>query len=84
MLLTDRRAPSRTPVVDVCAITQAGAVVVRARAAELFEGYTRPLAHPDITDAVLLGCRRRLNAAAAAALSSPPRVGSPEMLSTGR
>jgi integrase/recombinase XerD len=42
VFLTDRRAPVRTPTVDVCALSGRGRLSYR-RAAELFADYTRPL-----------------------------------------
>ncbi|MEU8104932.1 hypothetical protein AB0C18_14545 [Nonomuraea muscovyensis] len=49
LFLTDRRAPAHTPTLDVCPVTGRARLSYR-RAAELFEAFTRPLAHLGITD----------------------------------
>ena len=46
LFLTDRRAPARTPTLDVCPQTGRARLSYR-RAEELFERATRRLAHPD-------------------------------------
>jgi integrase len=45
LFLTDRKAPARTPTLDVCPVTRKARLSYR-RAAELFEEATRPLADP--------------------------------------
>ncbi|HEX4701492.1 MAG TPA: site-specific integrase, partial [Pseudonocardiaceae bacterium] len=45
LFLTDRKAPARTPTLDVCPVTGRARLSYR-RAAELFEEATRPLADP--------------------------------------
>jgi integrase len=47
VFLTDRRAPARTPALDVSPATGRARLSYR-RAAELFERATRPLAHPEL------------------------------------
>lgn len=49
VFLTDRKAPARTPSLDICPATGRARLSYR-RAAELFEQLTRPLAHPGTTD----------------------------------
>lgn len=49
VFLTTRKAPARTPTLDVCPVTGRARLSYR-RAAELFEHTTRPLANPGITD----------------------------------
>jgi len=45
LFLTDRKAPARTPTLDVCPVTRKARLSHR-RAAELFEELTRLLADP--------------------------------------
>lgn len=45
LFLTDRKAPARTPTLDVCPVTGRARLSYR-RAAQLFEEATRPLADP--------------------------------------
>jgi integrase/recombinase XerD len=47
LFLTDRRAPARTPTLDICPQTGRARLSYR-RAEELFERATRRLAHPDL------------------------------------
>jgi integrase len=54
--LTDRRAPARTPALDVCKSTGRARLSYR-RAAELFEADTRALANPGVTDPAELQAR---------------------------
>jgi integrase len=49
LFLTGRKAPARTPTLDICPATGRARLSYR-RAAELFEAQTRALAHPGITD----------------------------------
>ena len=49
LFLTGRKAPARTPTLDICPATGRARLSYR-RAAELFEAHTRALAHPGITD----------------------------------
>jgi integrase len=56
LFLTDRKAPARTPGLDICKTTGRARLSYR-RAAELFEAHTRALAHPGVTDATELQAR---------------------------
>ncbi|GII96347.1 tyrosine-type recombinase/integrase [Sinosporangium siamense] len=56
LFLTDRRAPARTPTLDVCPATGRARLSYR-RSAELFEASTRPLANPGTADPAELEAR---------------------------
>jgi hypothetical protein len=56
LFLTGRKAPARTPTLDICPATGRARLSYR-RAAELFEAHTRALAHPGITDPAKLQAR---------------------------
>jgi integrase/recombinase XerD len=56
VFLTERKAPARTPSLDVCKATGKARLSYR-RAAELFEFHTRTLANPGVTDPASLELR---------------------------